>query len=221
MAASSPVLLLIGAGPGLGLSLARRWGRQGYRLALVGHEETPLRAVMTALASEGFEAHGFAAHTGNPEVLRETLLEVKATLGDPETLIFNASVSHEAPVSVLQPAVFEADLRANAEGFLLSIQAVLPAMRAAGRGSVLLTGGGIALKPTATGASLGVGKAAQRSLLVSLARELEGTGIRAATLTICGFIQPGTAFDPEGLAQQMWELHTQDLAHPEIERIVG
>ncbi len=221
MAASSPVLLLIGVGPGLGLSLARRWGRAGYRLALVGHEAKVLQAVTATLVSENFEVCGYLAHTGNPEILREVLQEVRETQGDPETLIFNASVSHEAPVSQLQPAVFEADLRANAEGFLLSIQAVLPAMRAAGRGSLLLTGGGSALKPSATGASLGVGKAAQRSLLLALAGELQGTGLRAATLTICGFIQPGTAFDPEGLAQQMWELHTQDLAHPEIERIVG
>lgn len=205
----------------MGRSLARRWGREGYRLALLGHDTALLDGVVSECRSEGFEAHGFTAHTGNPEVMREALTEVKGGLGAPETLIFNASVAHEAPVSALQAAMFEADLRANAEGFLLAIQAVLPAMKAAGRGSILLTGGGSALKPSATGASLGVGKAAQRSLLLALAQELEGTGLRAATLTICGFIQPGSAFDPEALAQQMWELHTQDLAHREIERIVG
>ncbi len=205
----------------MGRSLARRWGREGYRLALVGHEAPLLHQLLAECRDAGFEAHGFSAHTGNPEVMREALAEVKGALGEPETLIFNASVAHDAPVSGLQTAMFEADLRANAEGFLLAIQAVLPSMKAAGRGSILLTGGGSALKPSATGASLGVGKAAQRSLLLALAKELEGTGLRAATLTICGFIQPGTAFDPEALAQQMWELHTQDLAHPEIERIVG
>jgi NAD(P)-dependent dehydrogenase (short-subunit alcohol dehydrogenase family) len=205
----------------MGRSLARRWGREGYRLALVGHAEAPLERLLAELRGEGLEAHGVTAHTGHPEAMREALAEVKTRLGDPETLIFNASVSHESPVSSLQPAIFESDLRANAEGFLLAIQAVLPAMKAAGRGSILLTGGGSALKPTATGASLGVGKAAQRSLLLSLAQEVEGLGLRVATLTIRGFIQPGSALDPDGLAQAMWELHTRDLADPEIERIVG
>jgi NAD(P)-dependent dehydrogenase (short-subunit alcohol dehydrogenase family) len=217
----SPLLLLVGIGPGLGLSLARRWAREGYRLALVGEDDAFLDRTVAALEGEGVSARAFAAHTGNPEVFREALADVKGLLGHPETLIFNASVSHEAPVSRLLPAAFEADLRANAEGFLLAIQAVLPAMRVAGHGSILLTGGGSALNPTATGASLGVGKAAQRSLLLSLAKELEGSGIRAATLTIRGFIQRGTDFDPDLLADHMWALHTQYLAKSEIERIVG
>lgn len=221
MAHPSPLLLLVGVGPGLGLSLAHRWAREGYRLALVGQDELFLERTVASLEQGGFVARAFTAHTGNPEVFREALAEVKGILGPPETLIFNASVAHEAPVSRMLPAAFEADLRANAEGFLLAIQAVLPAMRAAGQGSILLTGGGSALNPSATGASLGVGKAAQRSLLLSLAKELEGSGVRAATLTICGFIQPGTAFDPEDLADQMWALHIQDLAKGEIERIVG
>lgn len=221
MAEPSPVLLLVGVGPGLGRSLAWRWGREGYRLGLIGQEEGYLRSLCGELSAAGMSVRTYTAHTGNPEVFREALAEAKGALGDPETLIFNASVAHEAPVSTLQPAMFEADLRANAEGFLLAVQAVLPAMKAGGRGSILLTGGGSALNPSATGASLGVGKAAQRSLLLSLARELEGSGLRAATLTIRGFIQPGTAFDPDRLADEMWALHTQDLATPEIERIVG
>ncbi len=221
MLASTPLLVLVGLGPGLGLSLARRWGREGYRLALIGHDAAPLAAITDSLRSEGITAQAYPAHVGDQDALRTIFQAIQADFGDAETLIYNASVSHEAPVSALLPATLEADLRANVSGLLLAIQAVLPAMQAAGKGSVLLTGGGSALKPSATGASLGVGKAAQRSLLRSLAQELDGLGIRVATLTIRGFIERGGPFDPDALAQQMWELHSQDLAHPEIERIVG
>ena len=217
---SSPILALVGMGPGLGRSLARRWGQEGYRLALIGHDSGALATAVEELGAEGFEAHGFGAHAGDLVGLEGALRRIRTELGDPETMVFNASVAHEAPVSALDVGHLKADLRANVEALLVAIQSVLPAMKAAGRGSLLLSGGGSALKPSATGASLGVGKAAQRSLLHSLAKELEGTGLRAATLTICGFIQPGTPFDPEGLAEQMWELHSQDLAEPEIERIV-
>lgn len=221
MTSSAPILALVGMGPGLGRSLARRWGREGYRLALIGHESEGLAAATEALRAEGFDAHGFAAHAGDRVGLEAAFRRLRAELGDPETLIYNASISHEAPVSELGVGHLESDVRANVSGFLIASQAVLPAMKAAGKGSVLLTGGGSALKPSASGASLGVGKAAQRALLFSLAQELEGSGLRAATLTIRGFIRPGSPLDPEGLAQQMWELHVQDLAHPEIERIVG
>ncbi|HJV23682.1 MAG TPA: SDR family NAD(P)-dependent oxidoreductase [Holophagaceae bacterium] len=217
---SSPVLALVGMGPGLGRSLARKWGREGYRLALIGHDSTALGTSVEALRDEGFEARGYAAHAGDRVGLEAAFRELGTELGDPETLIFNASVSHEAPPSELGIGHLESDLRANVTGLLLAIQAVLPSMKAAGRGSLLLTGGGSALKPSATAASLGVGKAAQRSLFLSLAKELEGSALRVGTLTICGFVQPGTPFDPEDLARQMWELHTQDLALPEIERIV-
>ena len=58
-------------------------------------------------------------------------------------------------------------------------------------------------------ASLGVGKAAIRNLAFSLHADLKDSGIHAATVTICGTVAPGTAFDPDRIAEAYWQLHTQ------------
>ena len=60
-------------------------------------------------------------------------------------------------------------------------------------------------------ASLGVGKAAIRNLAFSLFADLKDSGVHAATVTICGMVAPGTAFDPDRIANAYWQLHTQPI----------
>ncbi len=216
MTAPAPILVLVGMGPGMGRSLAAHWGRAGYRLALVARRPEALEGEVARLRDLGFEARGYATDASDLGALTAVMARVQGEMGAPETLIYNASVFREAMPSNLDPSAFEEEFRAMATGFLVASQAVLPAMRTARRGFILLTGGGSGLHPFAAGASLSVGKAAQRSLLFSLAQELKDTGITCATLTICGFIQPGTAFDPDDLAQAMWDLRTSG----ELERVV-
>ena len=78
---------------------------------------------------------------------------------------------------------------------------------AAGQGTILLTGGGFALRPLAALTSLGIGKAALRNLAFSLAEELGPRGIRVGTVTILGSVAPCTAFDPASIAEAYWALH--------------
>ncbi len=214
-ASQSPLTVILGMGPGMGMSLARRFGREGHRLALYARRPDALKGLVEQLEAEGFQAEGHAVDTGDLGNLKAVLSGQEA-----EVLIYNASIFREAMPSQLDPEVLVEEFRAMAGGFLASVQAVLPGMRKRGRGTILLTGGGSGLSPFASGASLSVGKASQRSLLLSLVQELEGTGIHAATVTICGMIQPGTAFDPDALAEHFWQLHAQPQGAFEVERII-
>jgi short-subunit dehydrogenase len=88
-------------------------------------------------------------------------------------------------------------------------QSAAPAMRAAGSGTIIVTGGGFANYPIPALATVSLGKAALRSAATMLGADLEPDGIRVATLTIAGQIVPGTAFDPEKIAKRYWEVvHT-------------
>ena len=93
-------------------------------------------------------------------------------------------------------------------------------MIAAGRGSILFTGGGLALDPTGwlAAASLAIGKAGLRSLAQTLHAELAPKGIHAGTVTVAGAIAPGTPFDPAHIADAFWSLHedTPGAFRPEI-----
>ena len=211
----APLTVIVGMGPGMGMALARRFGREGHRLGLLARRAGALQGLVDQLKSEGLDVHGHAVDASDPASLKKTL-----GAANPDVLIYNASIFREATPSQLDPEDLVSEFRAMAGGFLASVQAVLPAMKAKDKGTILLTGGGSALSPFASGASLSVGKAAQRSLLLSLAQELGGTGLHAATVTICGMIQEGTAFDPQKLAEHFWQLHAQPKGAFEVERVI-
>jgi len=90
-------------------------------------------------------------------------------------------------------------------------------MRAAGSGTIIFTGGGLALDPMSQFASVGIGKAALRNLAQSLAKELKPEGIHVATVTICGMVKAGTHFDPAKIAERFIELHQQPAGSFEAE----
>lgn len=213
----SPVCVVVGVGPGIGLSVARRFARGGFALGLVSRSAEAGRGFAAALAATGARAVAVAADAGDAVALRGALERLRADLGEPSVLVYNASSSHRAAPSALKPPDLEADFRVSVTGALVAVQQVLPAMRSAGRGTVLLTGGGLALAPSVGEASLSVGKASLRSLALSLAAELEPAGIHVATITVAGFVEPGTRFDPDRIAEEYWRLHGQERGRWERE----
>jgi len=208
---SHPLALVIGAGPGIGLTTGRRFARGGFNVGLVARDSGCLEAFEGALREAGAPAaRALAADVQDGEALAQALERLQdGNLGEPQVLVYNASLGHATRPSRLGPEELEEAFRANVLAALQSARGVLPAMRAAGRGTILFTGGGLALSPKAREASLSIGKAALRSLALCLAEELEPEGIHVATLTIQGFVQAGTPFDPDLVAEHFWELHQE------------
>jgi NAD(P)-dependent dehydrogenase (short-subunit alcohol dehydrogenase family) len=204
-----PVCAVVGAGPGVGAAVARRFAAEGFALALLARRAEAVEALAGELAAGGGRAIGIAADAADAASLRAGLEAAKAQFGPIMVLVYNAVVARPAVPSVLDPDALIDEFRINVAGALVAAQSVLPGMRAAGRGSILLTGGGFAFEPMPMLASLGIGKAALRNLALSLHAELAPEGIHAATVTIGGVVQPGTAFDPAAIAEQFWRLHAQ------------
>jgi NAD(P)-dependent dehydrogenase (short-subunit alcohol dehydrogenase family) len=80
-------------------------------------------------------------------------------------------------------------------------------MKQRGNGTMFLTGGGTALKAPPELISLSIGKAGMRNFALSLAEECAPLGIRVATVTVCGMVQPGTKYDPDTIAGAFWRLY--------------
>ena len=89
-------------------------------------------------------------------------------------------------------------------------------MRAAGRGTVLLTGSVAADRASTSATAVGVAKAALRNLALSLHKELAPHGVRATTVTIDGVLQGPNALDLDEIADLYWRLHTQPDAPPAV-----
>jgi len=216
---AQPLAVIVGAGPGIGMAAARRFALGGFRVAVLSRPADPLAAFQAQLEPLG-PALALAADLAREDALAGALAAVAAWGGAPEVLVYNASAGAQGPAAELDPARLRADFQVNVGSALAAVQWALPAMRAAGRGTLLFTGGGLALAPKPGLASACLGKAALRSLALSLAGELAPEGIHAATVTVRGFVQPGTTLAPEHVAEAFWELHGQEKTAWESERTI-
>jgi len=205
------VIFIVGMGPGVSAAVARRFAREGFAVGAVARSADKLALQLAALRGAGVKVAGALADAGDIGSLRGALAGLRAELGEASVLVYNAAGMTYGPLAELGAEQFATDLAVSVVGAFAAAQQVLPAMRARRSGTLLLTGGGFAFEPMPVLASLGVGKAAIRNLAFSLFADLKDSGIHAATVTICGTVAPGTAFDPDRIADAYWELHAQPV----------
>lgn len=217
---TTPHCCIIGAGPGIGQALALAFGHEGCNVSLLSrHPEQQEAARAELRAKTGREMRGYAADAGSEASLRAALGHARKDLGDIEVLIYNAALAQRGRPTTLSSERLLAEFQANVSGALVAAKTVAGPMREKKRGSILFTGGGFAYEPSADYASLSLGKAALRSLSYTLAQELGADGIHVATVTVYGFVQPGTQFDPHRIAQAYIALHRQPKGHFDLEKV--
>jgi short-subunit dehydrogenase len=201
----SRTIVILGAGPGLGQAIARRFATEGYAAALVARNQDRL----DELAAQLPDATAFPADLADPAAVRAALAAVRERYGDPEVLVFNASMWVPGTATATPVDDMLAGLRVGVLPLLVAAQEVAPAMRAARTGTILATGSSIANVGSKNSAGLAMQKAAVRSLVRSLAAELAGDAVHVSTVTIYGTIAPGTAFDAGRIADTYWQLHRE------------
>jgi NAD(P)-dependent dehydrogenase (short-subunit alcohol dehydrogenase family) len=199
-------LLLIGAGPGVGAGVVRRFGREGFRSTLISRGET-LEQLAPDLRNGGLEIEAVAADIEDLDSYRATLERIFRTPGAPGVSVYNAALPDpgailDATVERLRTA-YDVDVL----GAVIAAQVAAPVLRAAGGGTLLVTSGGFADHPVPALASLSMGKAAVRSAQTLIAAGVREDGIHAATVTIAGSVKPGTDFDPDKIAELFWTAH--------------
>lgn len=175
-----PVCVIVGAGPGNGAAFARQFSRAGYKVALLARGAAGLDVMAKEIA--GTRAYVYDATDGGDAA--RVFARIREELGPPQTLIYNASTREFGDVDATTPEAFERAWRVNAYGCLLAAHQVIPDMRAAGSGSLIVIGATASLKGAADFAAFASAKAAQRSLAQSLARKLGPEGIHVAYVII-------------------------------------
>jgi len=196
-------LLLVGTGPGLGAAIARRFAREGYRLTLVARSEA---TIAQELRAAGADVAVVQADAGDPGRLRAALSSVFAGPGAPDVVIYNAALMTFDDLLTVSPEQLADAYAVDVIGGVLTAQLAVPAMRVAGGGTLLFTGGGFADALPASLATLSLGKVALRAVATMLARQLRDDDIHAGSLTILGQIAAGTPFDPDSIADAYWAI---------------
>jgi NADP-dependent 3-hydroxy acid dehydrogenase YdfG len=217
---SQPLILIVGGGPRLGEAVARRFGRDGYDVGLIARDEQRLAQLAKRLDADGITAGWRSADVADSVELAAAIGSLVEGAGRVDVALHNLSAWRDTTALELAPADLLADLSVGAASLLTVAQAVVPAMRAAGRGTVLATGSGAADDASPGVASLGPQKAALRVLVRSLAAELRPDGIHAATVTVRGAIAEGTPLAPDRIADVYAELVAETAGPPEQWRTV-
>jgi NADP-dependent 3-hydroxy acid dehydrogenase YdfG len=212
------VLVVLGAGPGIGMSVARRFGRAGYDVALVGRRAEALERMGGELQAEGITTGWAPADVADADALTEVLARFASHTGRVDVLHHNISAFRSATASQTTAADLLADVATGAGSLLTAVRAVLPTMLEAGSGTVLATGSGAADRPMKDAATLGVQKAALRNLVLALDLELRPQGIHVATVTVRGVLAEGTAFTPDAVTERLWELAAETAGPAEAWR---
>ncbi len=231
--------VVIGAGPGLGLALVRRFASGGLQVAYVARRRGAVDDYQALLDGEGLPATGYVADAADPPSITDVFDRVRADHGDPQVLVYNAAIiepsrfatpsgieearyadapgwkAHGAPVDF---DYLVDSFRTNVAGALHAAQQVAPAMISRGKGTILLTGGVLAFGPWIEWGAVSLGKAALRSLGHSLFKELEPHGVQVVTVAIHGTMAKGTAYDHDRVAEAYWQLHGRPRAdwHPDF-----
>lgn len=204
------VLVVVAAGPGLGRAVALRFAREGARVGLVARSADRLGGLAAEVQQAGAPQVSVAeADVGDEDALRAALRRLAAELGPATVLVFNGSAYVEGSGLSLATTQLRLALDVGVVAAMVATQEVAPAMSAAGRGTVLLTGS-VAADRASTGATaVGVAKAALRNLAMSLHKELAPDGVRVVTVTINGVLQGPKALDVAEIAERYWRLHIQ------------
>ena len=199
---------IMGAGPGVSAGVARKFGANGFAVILLARNPESLQLRVSELQNAGIEACGIVADASDEQSLQTAFARIHTEHGTLDALVYNAGANTIANPSALDAADLIRDFTVNVVGALRCAQLAAPAMVERGSGSILFTGGLLALKPVASRASASISKAGLRNLTFTLADELTGQGLKIGTVTIGGVVAAGTFFDPDLIAEAYWDLHT-------------
>lgn len=204
-------IAIIGAGKGLGLAVAERFGREGFSVALISRNQDRLDGLAAELAEHGIAAAGYSANVRDQDSIRSALEKATEELGPIEVLQYSPLPAKEYMRPVLETTADDlvGPVEFSIYGSVTAVRQALPGMRALGRGTILFVNGGSAVRPGArvTGTSVAfAGESAYAELLHEAVRD---ENVHVGQLIIPFGIDDG---QPEhsgaSIADRLWEIHT-------------
>lgn len=205
-------IIIGGYGPGIGAAVARRFGAEGFDVALVGRTERKLQAGIERL--EGVKAQAFVADLGDPAAVTSTVATVREAMGPIEVVHYNAVYAQAGDLLDMDAASLEPVFALGAQGLLALVRAAREDL-VAQKGAVLITGGGMAndamnamTNQMGLGA-LALGKAIHHKLAGLLHHRLAADGVYVGEVQVRAMVKsdhmPHGTVTADEVAARFWQ----------------
>lgn len=222
------VALIVGAGDYIGAAIARRFAREGFKVAMGRRNGEKLAPLVAEIEAVGGVARGYTLDARIEESVEEVFAAVERDLGPIELVIFNVGGNVRFELTETTARVFRKVWEMACFAGFLTAREAARRMGPRGRGKIFFTGATASMRGNAGYAAFGAGKAGLRSLAQSMAREWWPRGIHVAHLVIDAGVD--TAFvrerireaggdpdalpenalmDPDSVAEAYWMLWQQ------------
>jgi 3-oxoacyl-[acyl-carrier protein] reductase len=171
------VALVAGSSRGIGLAIARTLLAEGARVAMTGRDSAAL-AVAVQSMDAGDRVAGLPGDLGNAAVIASVLRQVRDRWGMIDVLVGNIGTGSARSGWALDDRDWDSALEANLHVTRRLVEAVLPAMVEAGRGSIVLIASIVGLESVNAPLPYSAAKAALISYAKNLGREVARRGVR-------------------------------------------
>ncbi|MEV5649668.1 SDR family NAD(P)-dependent oxidoreductase [Nocardia sp. NPDC052254] len=214
-------LVVFGAGPALGLSVALRFGRAGCSVTLIGRNAATLEPLRERLAAEGVAVDVLLADLTDESAVDAALTELHAAHGVPDVVVYSPGDVGRLPVDAasLDVTTLRSWLPINLTTPVHIIHTLVPAMMARGSGAILIAQGSSVRQPQAALASVSIPQSGLLNYLHSIDQQVRARGVRVGALLIGRLIENSAAqklFDSGHFAtvepNEVQRVHPDELA---------
>jgi short-subunit dehydrogenase len=203
-------IVIVGAGPGLGMSIAKKFGKNGFRVALIARNEEKLNQLVIELEQLGIEAASFQADILNKAQISLAFATIKEKYGFIDVVEYSPTPSIDTVTSALDVTEENAlyQFQFNVLGAISSIREVLPDMLDKQSGALLFTTGGAAINPVPMMGNVGIAVSGLRNYIFNLNSELKDKGIYAGHISIGIWMQPNSGVQDK-IADIWYDMYTK------------
>ncbi|MBA2659464.1 MAG: SDR family NAD(P)-dependent oxidoreductase [Nitrosospira sp.] len=181
---SKGVCVVVGVGPGNGAAIGAQFAANGYRVALCARNKERLNEIAGKIKG----SRAFSYDVKDTEASPEVFAQIRQQVGPVNVLIYNAGAGAFANIDDATLENFQDAWEINCRGLFHTVKAVLPDMRAAGSGNIVIIGATASIKGGANFAPFASAKAGQRGLAQSLARYLGPEKIHVSYVILDGIV---------------------------------
>ena len=139
---SKPVCVIIGVGPGNGLSFAKRFSKQGYSVALCSRSLERLKEYSNQIE----DAYAFEYDVTDVKAAEKVFSEIRERLGPVSVLIYNAGAGEFSNIDRATVESFQRAWEVNARGLFSAAKAALPDLRSSKKSNIVVIGATASLR---------------------------------------------------------------------------